>query len=82
MMMSYDINVRTIIDLPEDQIRALSDLCHKEHISRAEAIRRAVQKLLNEHSKEETDSAFGIWKNRKEDSRNYVERIRAEWDKR
>ena len=35
-------HVRTIVDLPEEQIRKLTLLCRRERISRAEAIRRAV----------------------------------------
>ena len=45
MMTCYDDVVRTIIDLPDDQLRKLSDYCQREHVSRAEAIRRAVDKF-------------------------------------
>jgi Ribbon-helix-helix protein, copG family len=38
--------VRTVIDLPEEQIKALDSYRKKERISRAEAVRRAVAAFL------------------------------------
>jgi polyphosphate kinase len=46
MMTYYDDAVRTIIELPEDQLGALDGICRRESISRAEAIRRAVDLLV------------------------------------
>ncbi len=51
---------RTIIDLPVSQLRDLDALCASLGISRAEAVRRAVQAfLLNRADREET--CFGLW---------------------
>ena len=51
---------RTIIDLPVSQLRDLDALCALLGISRAEAVRRAVQAfLLNRADREET--CFGLW---------------------
>lgn len=51
---------RTIIDLPVAQLRDLDALCASLGISRAEAVRRAVQAfLLNRTEREET--CFGLW---------------------
>ncbi|MBI3359068.1 MAG: ribbon-helix-helix protein, CopG family [Nitrospirae bacterium] len=74
--------MRTIVDLPKEQLQVLSSLCEKEKISRAEAIRRAVNKLLAEASVGSLESAFGIWKHKKLSSRQYVERLRLEWSDR
>ena len=38
--------MRTIIDLPEEQVKALDTYRKKERISRAEAVRRAVAAFL------------------------------------
>jgi len=38
--------MRTVIDLPEEQIKALDSYRKKERISRAEAVRRAVAAFL------------------------------------
>jgi Arc/MetJ-type ribon-helix-helix transcriptional regulator len=83
-MTSYDIAVRTIIDLPEDQIEALDELCRREKISRAEAVRRAVSQLLPKtKSNWRNHPAVGLWKGRKSkiDSVEYVRRIRREWER-
>lgn len=82
---SYDITMRTIVDLPEDQIGALDELCRREKISRAEAVRRAVAQFLPKtKSNWRNHPAVGLWKGRKRkvDSVEYVRRIRREWGKR
>ena len=77
--MIYDIVImRTIVDLPENQVVALAELCEREKISRAEAVRRAVDDLLARHRIGSREEAFGAWKRRR-DSRKLVESLRAEW---
>jgi len=72
--------MRTIIDIPEQDIKALDVMCGREHISRAEAIRRAVSAYLRRHGPEQHDAAFGIWKGRKQGGLSYQEAMRSEWD--
>ncbi len=72
--------MRTIIDLPEDQVRELRELCKTERISRAEAVRRALAQMLARKQSAGRESAFGAWKGRKIDSRQFVEKLRREWD--
>ena len=77
--MIYDnVIMRTIVDLPQDQIAALGELCEREKISRAEAVRRAVDDLLARHRAGAREEAFGAWK-RRQDSRKLVEWLRVEW---
>lgn len=73
--------MRTIIELPESQLKNLSLLCRRERISRAEAIRRAVDKLLDEQKPMESgmSGAFGIWKDRASEARELREKLRGEW---
>ncbi|MGA2052016.1 MAG: ribbon-helix-helix domain-containing protein [Opitutales bacterium] len=73
--------MRTIVELPAEQLRGLSALCRREKISRAEAIRRAVSSLLEEQKADDDGlpMAFGLWKGRTPDSRQYVEQLRKEW---
>jgi metal-responsive CopG/Arc/MetJ family transcriptional regulator len=78
--------MRTIVDLHEEQIRAL-DACSKKHgVSRAEAVRWAVAIFLPKRQRQKLDfqnhAAFGSWKNREIDSLKYQSRRRAEWDDR
>jgi metal-responsive CopG/Arc/MetJ family transcriptional regulator len=51
---------RTIIDLPVSQLRDLDALCASLGISRAEAVRRAVQVFLRSRSDRE-ETCFGLW---------------------
>jgi len=75
-------SMRTIVDLPDEQLRALARLCEKLEISRAEAVRRAVDRLIKESKSDQKDVGFGIWKHKKIESRKFVERLRKEWSQR
>ncbi len=71
--------MRTIIDLPDKQVAALSEFCAQEEISRAEAIRRAVDRFLETRLSANRDAVFGAWASRG-DSREVVDALREEWD--
>nr|WP_306469842.1 ribbon-helix-helix protein, CopG family [Oscillatoria laete-virens] len=71
--------MRTIIELPDDQVSALADLCKSEKISRAEAIRRALGDMLSRRKAHSRENAFGAWPKRG-NSRAIVEELRREWD--
>jgi metal-responsive CopG/Arc/MetJ family transcriptional regulator len=71
--------MRTIVDLPDEQLVALARLCEEQKISRAEAVRRAVGQLIKETAARRKDVGFGIWRHKRLDSRKYVEKLRAEW---
>src|SRR5436190_5147505 len=79
MMTSYDDVMRTIIDLPADQLEALGLLCGREGISRAEAIRRAVADLLARDRTQQSSQAFGLWRKRPLDGVKHQRRLRREW---
>ena len=70
--------MRTIIDLPEEQMRKLAILCRKEKISRAEAVRRAVEQLLRATSAHALQTYFGASKAPGNVSRRVV-KLRREW---
>lgn len=74
--------MRTIIDLPSDQVESLDEWCRHEGVSRAEAVRRAVAEHLRKHSTGGAKRAFGIWRDIPEDGLAYQERLRSEWDAR
>jgi hypothetical protein len=72
--------VRTIIDLPDAQLEALDGICRRESISRAEAIRRAVDLLVRDRAAGASHAAFGLWRGRRAvDGVRYQERLRGEW---
>lgn len=72
-------SMRTIIDVPRDQLDALDAHCTREDISRAEAIRRAVARYLEEHGAADARRAFGLWRDRPVDGLTYQRALRDEW---
>src|ERR1700733_8484737 len=78
--------MRTIVDLPDEQIRALDAYSKKNGVSRAEAVRRAVARFLPQRPHRKLDvsghPAFGSWKRRSVDSVEFQRKLRAEWGKR
>jgi Ribbon-helix-helix protein, copG family len=70
--------MRTIIDLPERELKRLTELGRERGMSRAEIIRQAIKMFLAFHRKS-PGQAFGLWKDRSEDGLRYQQAIRAEW---
>ena len=79
--------MRTIVDLPKEQIEALDIYAKSKGVSRAAVVREAVATYLPAKKKKKIDwrkhPAFGAWKPPKGfDSVEYVRKLRAEWDHR
>ncbi len=72
--------MRTIIDLTDHQVAALAEWCERENISRAEAVRRALDAMLAEKQHASREAAFGAWAPRG-DSRSVVAALRDEWSR-
>ena len=70
--------MRTLVDIPDQQIDALAAIGSANKISRAEVIRRAITSYVDQH-RASADDAFGIWKGAAEDGVAYQERVRLEW---
>ncbi len=79
MIMIYDVTMRTIIDITDEQALALAILCEQEKLSRAEVIRRAISMYVQAHPTPVKDEAFGLWKKKKRDALAYQEQLRGEW---
>lgn len=79
-MMTDDVIMRTIIDIPDNQLAALGELCERENISRAEAVRRAIEVMLAEKGALSRADTFGSWVARG-DSRAAVATLREEWSR-
>ncbi|MGB4057520.1 MAG: CopG family transcriptional regulator [Alphaproteobacteria bacterium] len=78
--------MRTIVDIPEDQIKALDLLGKKHDLSRAELVRRAVGQYLEAEQaskKSDLDKYFGILKGSDlfegMDGLAWQKKMRAEW---
>lgn len=71
--------MRTLVDIPEEDLKLLKTVTRKLGVSRAEFVRRAIAKSLAPHRKRTDDTAFGLWAKHAEDGLKYQERIRTEW---
>lgn len=72
--------MRTIVDLPEEQIEELKRLSGQTRLSRAALVREAVAEYLQHHPSEPGDEVFGIWRDMPGDGLAYQRRLRDEWD--
>ena len=73
--------MRTIVDLPEEQIERLKALSEQSRVSRAELLRRAVAEYLQRHPPANGEAAFGIWRDTPRDGVEYERALRAEWER-
>lgn len=71
--------MRTLVDLPERQLKQLTALSRSRKTSRAELIRQAVAGYLAQNRAGIEDS-FGLWKNRGVDGLEFQETLREEWE--
>lgn len=71
--------MRTIVDLPEEQIEVLKQLSEQSRLSRAELMRRAVAEYLQRHHSNSAEDAFGVWRQSPHDGLDYQRRQREEW---
>jgi hypothetical protein len=78
--------MRTIVNLPREQIEALDRFGKSQGVSRAEVVRQAVAAFLPAKKKKSSfrnHPAFGSWKEPKGfNSVEHVRKLRAEWDHR
>lgn len=71
--------MRTIVDLPDGDLKAIKSLAKQQKVSQAEAIRRAVRVYLEANRGEQPDAAaFGLWA-RRENGLAYQQTLRDEW---
>lgn len=74
-------SMRTIIDIPDVQVKVLNKLSKKKRVSRAEIIRQALTNYIANYSKTKKayKKAFGLWKDKNLDSIEYQKNLRDEW---
>ncbi|HEY4380556.1 MAG TPA: CopG family transcriptional regulator [Acidobacteriaceae bacterium] len=71
--------MRTLVDLPEKDLKQLTALSRSRKTSRAELIRQAVAGYLVANRAAMEDS-FGLWKSRGVDGLKYQQKLRDEWE--
>ena len=74
--------MRTIIDLPDDQLEALGEICAQKKVSRAAVIRQAVAGYIQQSKADKSENAFGLWKKKNINALKHEDKIRTEWDNR
>ena len=64
--------MRTIIDISDEQVKALDELSRIEETSRVALIRRAIDKLLAQEAQSGLayDTAFGLWQERSQKAKS------------
>lgn len=80
-MMRYHDIMRTIVDIPEDDIRWLDQKAAETGKSRTAIVREAVETYRAEASQSGLRQGFGLWKDRTDigDSVDWQRRERASW---
>lgn len=73
--------MRTLVDIPESDLRRLNKLSKSRKLSRAELVRTAVAQYLRQEEPDSLDKIFGIWKDRNIDGLEYQEQMRREWER-
>lgn len=79
-MMTEGVFMRTILDIPEQDIRRLDTIKAEEGVSRNVLVKRAITAMLKTYDKPEVD-AFGLWSVAEKpiDGLDYQIKSREEW---
>ena len=76
---------RTIISIPEDEKNWLESYGRRHRISSAEVIRRAIREFRRKEPEKDLAAVLnetaGAWTSIKGDTREYVEALRKEWER-
>jgi metal-responsive CopG/Arc/MetJ family transcriptional regulator len=73
--------MRTIVTIPDNQIKEIEALCREQHISRSELIRLSLSSYIKSHKiPRNKEKAFGILKNSPIDAIKHQDKLRSEWD--
>ena len=71
--------MRTLVDIPDQQVQKLSRLSEQKKVSRAALIREAIAAYLARNDPDPGRKAFGIWRDLDIDSVEYQRKLRDEW---
>ncbi len=73
--------MRTLVDIPDRDLKQLTRLSKAKKVSRAHLLRCAVSEYLNKQKTDTLDDSFGMWADRGIDGLEYQLKIRSEWDR-
>ncbi len=67
------------MEIPDGKLDEISRYCKIRGISRAKAIRDAIEMMLIEKSVLEREKGFGLWSGKKLEAGKFLDGIRGEW---
>jgi hypothetical protein len=81
--------MRALVDIPDRQIEELASICAARNLSRAEAVRQALDAFI-QRNLPSREAAFGLWKGQvvglpgdpeplPADGLDYQKKLRSEW---
>ncbi len=77
--------MRTLVDLPEKEMKRLTELSKERKVSRAHLLRCAVTRFLEAEDqttrRDTLDKLAGLWADRDMDGLEYQLAMRREWDR-
>lgn len=75
--------MRTLVDIPDEDVKWLDRKAGSEGRSRAAVVREAIAELRASEGRKGIERYFGLWKSRDDlgDGLEYQRRIRGEWDR-
>jgi hypothetical protein len=71
--------MKTLVDIPENDIRQLEQLAGRRNTSRASVIREAIASYLTNQMRARGNGAFGAWRKSKVDGLKHQRKLRSEW---
>ena len=70
--------MKTLVDIDEQDVRALDEIATQRKVSRSALIRRAVGDFISHNRGDDLEAAFGLWDG-KIDGLAYQRKARSEW---
>ena len=71
--------MRTIIEVPDDDIKNLDRIVEQQKKSRSAIIREAIRLYLEGRVIDSDKAAFGVWKGKQAEGLEYQTKVRSEW---
>ncbi|TRW16698.1 ribbon-helix-helix domain-containing protein [Glacieibacterium frigidum] len=75
--------MRTIIDIPDEQLRRVDTIARRRNWSRAATVRKALEQFVESQPDDfdaVLDKAIAAWSHIEIDGLEWQQRLRAEWD--
>ena len=71
--------MRTLVDIPDTDLRKLNRISKSRKVSRAQLVRTAISDYLQKEKVDSLDKLAGIWADRDIDGLDYQLAMRGEW---